>query len=266
MANLETIKQLNTRFGKSSPISAIETFSPNLLENFNISLKSDRDHLQKALDNIGAKLGPRYLGYFELGLPAEVALLFIDVCSFSTRFANLSGEEIADFFDAYYEIVIPIIYRHNGEIDKIMGDGIICTFGPPFMDKPFKECLRAANDCSREILEATSTIKFRSKIAFHSGKVNYYKNKSVFYNEYTMVGKPLTELFRLESISEDLAINFFSGTEVENFYSDSIQFQRRLELANIKLNPGNYKYHNAPVSGIKGVNYLSRYYVKKIIA
>ena len=33
--------------------------------------------------------------------------------------------------------------------------------------------------------------------------INYFKNKSAFYNELTIVGKPLTELFRLESISEN---------------------------------------------------------------
>ena len=37
-----------------------------------------------------------------------------------------------------------------------------------------------------------------------------YKNKSENYPEYTMIGKPITELFRLESIAENNSINFFN--------------------------------------------------------
>ena len=36
-----------------------------------------------------------------------------------------------------------------------------------------------------------------------------YKNKTENYPEYTMIGKPLTELFRLESVSENNSINYF---------------------------------------------------------
>ena len=59
-------------------------------------------------------MGPSFTRYFDLGLPAEVVLLFIDVCSFSTRYSHLKGEEIAKYFDKYYDIIIPIIYEYGG--------------------------------------------------------------------------------------------------------------------------------------------------------
>src|SRR5690606_30664634 len=113
-------------------------------------------------------------------------------------------------FDDYYNKIIPIIYEYGGEIDKIIGDGIICVSGQPFLTKSLQDCIKEADKCAKKIIEEThNTNKFESKIAFHFGTINYFKNKTGFYNELTIVGKPLTELFRLESISENERINYF---------------------------------------------------------
>src|SRR5690606_11219587 len=85
----------------------------------------------------------------------------------------------------------------------------------PFIQKTLQECIKEADKCAKEIIKETyNTNKFQSKIAFHFGKINYFKNKSGFYNELTVVGKPLTELFRLESISENERINYFVNYKI----------------------------------------------------
>jgi len=211
MANLDLIKQLNRTYGKTSPVA-----SKTKLFSFNEAL--DPDSINKAVSNSIANLGSAFTQYFDLGLPAEVALLFIDVCSFSTRFSHLVGEEIGEYFDEYYDIVIRIIYDYGGEIDKIMGDGIICVFGPPFLTDGLNEHIKKAEQCAKEIIKVTKGTIFSSKIAMHAGTINYFKNKTGLYKEFTMIGKPLTELFRLESISEDESINYYDGTDVRAYY------------------------------------------------
>lgn len=213
MANLDLIKRLNEHYGKSSPIRT-ET------RMFAINEAIDPNRLEKAITNSLASMGPLYAGYFDLGLPAEVALLFIDVCSFSTRFGKLDGEEIAAYFDKYYDVVIPIIYKYGGEIDKVIGDGIICIFGPPFLSSDLNQNIKKANDCAKEIIKATEGKDYSSKVAFHCGSINYFKNKTGFYKEFTMIGKPLTEIFRLESVSLDERVNYYGGTVIRNYYED----------------------------------------------
>lgn len=203
MANLELIKKLNQKYNKRSPFT-ISTKSFSLNESF------DTRNIELSIQNNIKALGSNYSTYFEEGKDAEVVLLFIDICNFSTRFGHLNGKQISNFFDEYYDKIIPIIYKYGGEIDKIIGDGIICLFGQPFIQKTLQDCIKEADKCAKEIIKETcNTNKFESKIAFHYGKINYFKNKSGFYNELTVVGKPLTELFRLESISENERINYF---------------------------------------------------------
>lgn len=201
MPNLEQIKNLNLKYNKKSPITrSLKLFSIN--ENLTVPAK------EKAIQDSISELGANYTRYFDQGTATEVVLLFIDICDFSTKQSALNGKQIGTFFDEYYDIIIPIIYDNGGEIDKIIGDGIICIFGQPFLNESISSILKSADKCSKEIIKKTKGTKFSSKIAFHKGEIHYFRNKSGFYNELTIVGKPLTELFRLESISEHEAINY----------------------------------------------------------
>jgi class 3 adenylate cyclase len=249
MANLETIKALNLRYKKDSPI--IKSNADAGLENFSLQERYGTDRIEKAYSNAFAQMGPNYTKYFDEGLPAELALLYVDICSFSTRFSDLSGKEIGKFFDEYYDLVIPIIYENHGEIDKVMGDGIICSFGPPFYNSGIYTSIFSANKCAEKIIKATADTRFESKVAVHAGTINYFKNRSGFYNEYTMIGKPLTELYRLESISEGNTINFYDDTPVANQHILSIILQD-LEEYNRTKPTGKWKYVKAPVKNLKG--------------
>lgn len=253
MANLEIIKLLNERYGKKS----ILTEEVNLFEAFDLNKSLD---IEKGFNNELASLNQEYTKYFDFGLPANVALLFIDVCNFSTRYSTLNGEGISDYFDEYYNKIIPIIYKYGGEIDKIIGDGIICVFGQPFLNLNYAKCIQAASNCAKEIIIETMGRNFSSKIAFHSGSIHYYKNKSGLYKEFTMVGKPLTELFRLESISLNEQINYFNDSDIFRFYNpDKLKFYH---MDNI---PKNKWFHmNQKIPKLNGVEYTSAYSLKYI--
>ncbi len=253
MANLDLIKKLNEEYGKSSKIRR-ET------KLFSLKESLDPGKIEKALPDALSNMGPSYTSYFDLGLPADVTLLFIDICDFSTRYSHFEGEQIADYFDQYYDIVIPIIYKYGGEIDKIMGDGIICVFGPPYLENILKDNIRKGNDCAKEIIKKTKGTKFSSKIAFHSGTINYFKNKTGLYKEFTMIGKPLTEIFRLESVSFNERINYYSETDIREFYEE--RFNNSLSSSGGSgIVDWSHTDHLLPKS-LKGIDYTDFHTIK----
>lgn len=253
MANLEQIKYFNERFGKESSLTRKTKL-------FSINESLDPDNLKKAISNAITELGSGFNVYLEKGMSVDATLLFIDVSNFSTTQASLTGDAISDFFDEYYNIVIPIIYKFGGEIDKIMGDGIVCLFAPPFLTILPEERRKKANECAEEIVKATKNTKYASKVAIHSGEIKYFKNKSGYYKEYTIVGKPLTELFRLESVSNDGCINFFADSEIHKIHKETIT-KNNITGQMYGFRYGPYSRYN--VDGLKGVSY-SAYYSKKI--
>lgn len=151
-----------------------------------------------------------------------MVLLFIDITNFSSRTSKLSPEEITDILDGYYNDLFPIIYKHGGEIEKIMGDGVICIFGKPFLNtNDSVEKYNKAQSCARDIIVKFKGTDNSVKIAFHNGEVMYYKTPTSLYEEYTMIGKALTELYRLESISVDNSINFFADSYYDQLINKS---------------------------------------------
>lgn len=191
---------------------ASESFKP-LFENIN----------QTKYFSVTAKQQqPDIVKYFERNKKEWVVLLFIDITNFSSRTSKSSPEEITVFLDNYYNELFPIIYKHGGEIEKIMGDGVICIFGKPFLkSNNYIDKYNKAQNCARDIIKKFKDTSNSVKIAFHSGQVMYYKTPTSFYEEYTMIGKTLTELYRLESISVNNSINFFAGSNYDKYIDES---------------------------------------------
>ena len=223
--NLRHIKALNENFDK--PIYQIKSL-------FNI----------QGIDN-------HIIQFLEEQKSATVILLFIDITDFSKKCENLTNNELSLFLDDYYDKVIPIIYNHGGEIEKIIGDGIICLFGEPFLTATKDELFKKADQCAKDIIVKLKKTEKEVKIALNDGRIMYYKNKSSDYSEYTIIGKPMTELFRLESISENNTINFFhiSDYDKKEYTKDGVyrtstqhSYWKKSNLVSVSLKGVNWSY------------------------
>src|SRR5690606_38364801 len=124
--NLRQIKALNENFNKSS--YQIKSF---------FSLQGIDDHIVQFLEEQKS---------------ANVVLLFIDITDFSKKCENLTNSQLSLFLDDYYDKVIPIIYNYGGEIEKIIGDGIICLFGEPFLTASKDGLFKKADQCAKDII------------------------------------------------------------------------------------------------------------------
>lgn len=57
------------------------------------------------------------------------AIIFTDMRGFTNASTNLSPTELITLLSEYQKLLIPIIRKHGGNIDKFMGDGILASFG-----------------------------------------------------------------------------------------------------------------------------------------
>lgn len=209
MPNLNLIQGLRNKYSTEKRNNVRNVELKLLTESFNkstLDIKS-KFRLQGINDHV--------VTYFEQQISANVVLLFIDITDFSKKCGSLTNSSLSSFLDSYYDKVIPIIYRHGGEIEKIIGDGIICLFGEPFLSESKETLFEKADQCAKDIIIELKGSDKEVKIAFHNGSIMYYKNKTHDYPEYTMIGKPLTELFRLESVSSNNAINYFHVSDFD---------------------------------------------------
>ena len=76
-------------------------------------------------------------------------------------------------------------------------------------------------------------------------------------DEFTIIGKPLTELFRLESISIYQRINYYDETDIRNYYSELIS-----PSSSFVLRPAEWTHYSKPIANLKGVNYRQFFSIK----
>jgi len=256
MPNLKQIISLKEEYGTldGNDVKVKKFIDKGLLENIAIK-KAFSFNMQKIYESFDVSNAmPWLIDYFESKPSEDVVLLFIDIAHFSKITETKTNVFITRYLDSYYKKLFPIIYSYGGQIEKTMGDGIICVFGKPFIDLEWPEEFNRAELCAKEIIEVFKGTNKEVKVALHSGEITYYKTPGTDYEEYTMIGKPLTELFRLESVSRTNAINFYK----DSLYDD-IRPTNGLGIS--KINYKDVKGFAFDVS-LQGVDYEKVGYLK----
>lgn len=85
----------------------------------------------------------------------EVTVLFVDLRGY-TRFAEVNPpEQVVDMLNRFFAVVVSVVNREGGWVNKFEGDAALCIFGAP-MDQPdhASRALRAASALSRDLASA----------------------------------------------------------------------------------------------------------------
>ncbi len=84
------------------------------------------------------------------GVEVDVSILFTDVKGFTSYAETASAREVIGALNEQFELMVPIIERHGGHVDKFIGDGMMAVFGAPEF---FKDHADRAVDAAVEIAE-----------------------------------------------------------------------------------------------------------------
>jgi adenylate cyclase len=81
------------------------------------------------------------------GEQREAAILFLDLRGFTPAAAQLGPQGVIALLGEYQRLVVPIVRRHGGSIDKYLGDGVLASFGAVQPDAAYAaQALRAVDD------------------------------------------------------------------------------------------------------------------------
>ena len=58
-------------------------------------------------------------------------VMFADVRNFTGMSENISASEVLTLLNEYFEIIVDIVFRHGGTVDKYIGDEIMVIWGAP---------------------------------------------------------------------------------------------------------------------------------------
>lgn len=145
-----------------------------------------------------------------VGEKRDVAILFSDIRSFTNISEANKPEVIVSFLNRYFTIMVDIIKKHGGTVDKFIGDAIMALFGTPISyEDNARRAVRAAYEM-REALESVpledlvlpNGMKFNIGIGIHYGDVIAGSLGSKDKTDYTVIGDNVNLASRLEGLTK----------------------------------------------------------------
>ena len=136
----------------------------------------------------------------------EVTVLFCDVRGFTPMSERLSPEQVVSLLNDYYTLMIELTFKHDGTLDKFLGDGVMAIFGAPiaYADHALHAC-RAALAMQAGIERLSSARVAAGKepivigIGVNAGEVVAGTVGTEDRMEYTVIGDNVNLASRLTS-------------------------------------------------------------------
>jgi adenylate cyclase len=149
----------------------------------------------------------------------RVAVMFVDFRSFTAGASTRSPREVVDRLDGAFAVLVDILDRHGGIVNKFLGDGFLALFGAPFESA---DAAHHAVAAARAMLEAneranqTTSWPLRIGIGIHIGEVVAGNIGSPRRKEYTVIGDTVNFAARLEALNKEFNSQFLISDAVRN--------------------------------------------------
>ncbi len=139
----------------------------------------------------------------------EATVMMVDLRGFTRISEQLRPKELLRMLAEYQAMVIPIVERHQGAIDKFMGDGILVTFG---IVSPSPDHARQALEAGQEVCEAAEKWQQTRRllglaapgigVGIATGEVLFGTIGHADRIEFTVIGEPVNRAAKLEAATK----------------------------------------------------------------
>jgi len=145
------------------------------------------------------------------GRRQECSFIFTDLAEFTSLMEKIDPGEAVALLNAYLDKMIAIAFRHEGTLDRIVGDAVAIMFSAPV---PQPDHRRRALACALEMdafasayatdLQAKGIPFGKTRIGVHGGEVivGNFGGSNIF--DYRALGDPVNTAARLESVNKHL--------------------------------------------------------------
>ncbi|TGM03772.1 adenylate/guanylate cyclase domain-containing protein [Leptospira barantonii] len=185
------------------------------------------------------------LAALKRGSEKRITAFFSDVAGFSNISEKLTSVELASLLNEYLSAMTLILKKHEGVLDKYIGDAIVGIFNAPV--EVDKHCLKAAA-ASVEMIETLERLRqewkarkayipeaqeMQIRIGLNTGlaKVGFMGTDSI--SAYTMMGDTVNLAARLEAAGKDYGVSILVSESVQHEIKDEF-FTRLLDVVRVK--------------------------------
>jgi adenylate cyclase len=168
------------------------------------------------------------------GTNKEVSIFFSDIRGFTSFSENRSPEEVVEMLNEYFSVMVGIINKNKGVVDKFIGDAIMAVWGAPHSsDRDTHNAVRACLEMRKALGELNAKRGERQQpplfigMGLHHGRAISGTIGSQERMEYTVIGDTVNMTSRIESSTKAFGTDLLVSEAV---YA-KVQEEFKMELA-----------------------------------
>ena len=138
------------------------------------------------------------------GAEVEVTVMFCDVPGFTSFAERSEPAVVVAALNDLFELLVPIVTRHGGHVDKFLGDGMLAVFGAP---EGFADHADRALAAGREILDAVgdgTAAGLTVGVGLNTGRVVAGSIGGAGRLNFSVIGDAVNVAARVEAATRDL--------------------------------------------------------------
>jgi adenylate cyclase len=161
------------------------------------------------------------------GANKEVVVFFSDIRGFTAFSESKSPEEVVEMLNEYFAVMVDIINRNAGVVDKFIGDAIMAVWGAPNQSErdahnAVSACLQmrlALNELNEKRL-ALNKSPIQIGMGLHAGHAISGTIGSNERMEYTVIGNTVNTASRVEASTKAFGTDLLITQEVAQLIQD----------------------------------------------
>lgn len=128
----------------------------------------------------------------------EVTALFCDLCGFTELSESMEPRQVLELLNAYFPVLSEVVFRHEGTLEKYIGDALMAVWGAPFRgEDDAATAVRAAVEMQQEVRDLDRRLRtergdahpeLRIHIGLNTGPVAAGNVGSERYLQYATLG------------------------------------------------------------------------------
>jgi adenylate cyclase len=196
-------------FSTSVPVTTGDEIG-ELATSFNEMVRglSERERIRDAFGTYLDREVADYIlsdAFDEEGIELDVSVLFTDVREFTKFSAGAEAKEVVAALNGLFEVVVPVISRHGGHVDKFEGDGLLAVFGAP---EPYHDhairATRAAIEVCRRVNERGEAGDLRVGVGVNTGRVVAGAVGGAGRLNFSVIGDAVNVAARVEAMTREI--------------------------------------------------------------
>jgi len=157
----------------------------------------------------------------------SVCVMFLDIRNFTSFAEKRTPEEVVTYLESLFEFMIEIVNRHQGVINKFLGDGFMAVFGAPLSDgSDCNHAVAAASEIIRRVEEEVSrgnVLPTKVGIGLHAGEAVTGSIGSSLRREYTVIGDVVNLAARIEKLNKQFGSRLLVSDQVWQTLGETAQ-------------------------------------------